>query len=281
MSDWLGLEDKVCVITGAGGGIGRDISLAFAEVGARVVALDNDRDACAQTANLCTLRRGGALSVAFDVRDPQSITHAKERTIEAFGRCDVLVNNAAILRSGDLETLTLADWEELLAVNLTGYLLCAQSFGRAMLQQGSGAIVHVASIGARQPQAFSGAYSVSKAGVVMLSRQIATEWGPRGIRSNVVSPGLILTAMSGSFYTRPGIREDREKTVPLRRLGTPSDVASLVVFLASDRSLYVTGQEIVVDGGFSQTLLNRDVERPVSRHLQSDGAIRPGSLDGS
>jgi len=121
--------------------------------------------------------------------------------------------------------------------------------------------VHIASIAAGQPQGMSGAYSVSKAGVAMLSRQLAFEWGPRGIRSNAVSPGLIRTPLSESFYRAPGVKERREAVVPLRAIGSPLDVANVVVFLASPRAGYITGQEIIVDGGFSQTLMSH-VPRP-------------------
>jgi NAD(P)-dependent dehydrogenase (short-subunit alcohol dehydrogenase family) len=153
------------------------------------------------------------------------------------------------------------EWNATLAVNLTGYFLCAQTFGRQMLERGQGSIVHVASIAGQHPQAFSGAYSISKAGVSMLSRQLALEWGPTGIRSNVVSPGLIRTPMSEPFYRTPGVAERRGAIVPLGRVGAPPDIADVVVFLAGDRAAYVTGQEITVDGGFGQVLMST-VPRP-------------------
>jgi NAD(P)-dependent dehydrogenase (short-subunit alcohol dehydrogenase family) len=261
MNDWLGLRDKVAVVTGAGSGIGRGIALAFAQAGARVAALDRDRDGCAQTAE--EAKRAGATAVALscDVTKPDDIDAAAAETIRAFGRCDVLVNNAGILRPGEIASVSLADWNPLMQVNLTAYLSCAQAFGRDMLARGAGALVHIASIAASEPQAFSGAYSVSKAGVAMLSRQIAFEWGPRGVRSNAVSPGLVRTPMSEAFYQAPGVLERREQVVPLRRVATPADIADVVVFLASERARYVTGQEVVVDGGFAQTLMSH-VPRP-------------------
>jgi NAD(P)-dependent dehydrogenase (short-subunit alcohol dehydrogenase family) len=261
MNDWLGLRDKVCVVTGAASGIGRGIALALAQAGAKVVALDRDGSGCAHTAE--EAKRAGATAVSFacDVTDPDAVAATAAATTDAFSRCDVLVNNAGILRPGDIAAVSLADWNALLQVNLTAYLTCAQAFGRDMLTRGSGALVHIASIAASEPQAASGAYSVSKAGVVMLSRQIAFEWGPRGVRSNAVSPGLVRTPMSEAFYQAPGVLERREATVPLRRVATPADIADVVVFLASERARYVTGQEIVVDGGFAQTLMSH-VPRP-------------------
>ena len=157
--------------------------------------------------------------------------------------------------------LSLAEWNAVLSVNLTGYFLCAQIFGRQMRTHGRGSLVHVSSIAGSHAQGQSGAYSVSKAGVIMLSQQLANEWGPHGIRSNVVSPGLVITPMSQSFYDTPGVTERRKAVVPMRRIGMPQDIADAILFLASDRSSYVNGDEITVDGGFVRMLMNL-VPRP-------------------
>ncbi len=149
----------------------------------------------------------------------------------------------------------------MLEVNLNGCLLAAQAFGRQMIDKGAGALVHVASISASQPQPFSGAYSPGKAAVAMLSRQLAYEWGPKGLRSNVVSPGLVITGLSEAFYADPAVKSARETRVPVGRIGRPEDMAEAAVFLASQRAGYINGQEIVVDGGLSQTLMG-SVPRP-------------------
>jgi NAD(P)-dependent dehydrogenase (short-subunit alcohol dehydrogenase family) len=130
-----------------------------------------------------------------------------------------------------------------------------------MRKLGRGSLVHVASVAGSNAQGFSGAYSVSKAGVVMMSRQLASEWGPHGIRSNVVSPGLVVTPMSQVFYDTPGVTERRTAVVPMRRIGAPQDMADAILFLASDRASYVNGDEITVDGGFTRTIMNL-VPRP-------------------
>jgi NAD(P)-dependent dehydrogenase (short-subunit alcohol dehydrogenase family) len=260
-NDWLGLADRVCVVTGAGGGIGRETAIAFAAVGAKVVVMDRNEESCAGTARDVAGQGHEALSLVCDVSDSESVVAAARETLAKFGRCDVLVNNAGMLRPGNMEALAVADWNAMLQVNLTGCFLCSQAFGRDMLERGSGAIVHVSSIAASQPQPFSGAYSPTKAAVTMLSRQIAFEWGPKGVRSNVVSPGLVRTPMSEGFYAAPGVLERRQAVVPLRRIAAPVDMANVVLFLASDRAGYITGQEIVVDGGFSQSLMSH-VPRP-------------------
>jgi NAD(P)-dependent dehydrogenase (short-subunit alcohol dehydrogenase family) len=260
-TDWLGLKGKVCAVTGAGGGIGRAVAHALHEVGGAVALLERDPVTLAETE--AQLRAAGARVVAAicDVADEGSVGAAATKAAEALGPCDVLVNNAGLLRPGPLESLSLAEWNQVLSINLTGYLLVSQAFGRQMLAGKGGAMVHIASIASRFPQHFSGAYSASKAGVVMLSRQIAVEWGPRGVRSNTVSPGLVRTPLSEAFYQVPGVAERRAAMVPVGRVATPQDIADVVVLLASERGRYVTGEDLCVDGGFGRTLMGL-VPRP-------------------
>lgn len=258
---WLGLEDAVCVVTGGARGIGRATAEALLAVGARVVLLGRDAETLAATAAALDPEGRRVSSRHCDVADDDDVVEAARRIEAEVGAVDVLVNNAAIMSPGALDTLDLADWRHQIDVDLTGALRCAQAFGAAMLRRGSGAIVHVASIAGHHPQPFSGAYSVAKAGLIMLSHQLALEWGPRGVRSNVVSPGLVEAPMSAAFYAVPGVREKREAMVPQRRIGAPDDMASAVLFLASRRASYVNGQDIVVDGGYGRALMGL-VPRP-------------------
>lgn len=255
--NWLGLEGKTAVITGAGGGIGRALARAFAGQGARVILLDRDEE---RTAPLVAELGNDAFTLACDLSKADEIAAAAEK-VEIAGGADILVNNAGILRPGPLESVSEADWSAMLAVNLTGYLAAAQAFGKGMINRGDGALVHVASIAGSHPQPASGAYSASKAAILMLSRQLAFEWGPKGIRSNTVSPGLVRTPLSEPFYRDEVVKEKREAMVPLRRIATPDDMADVALFLASRRASYVSGQDIVVDGGLSQTLMGL-VPRP-------------------
>ena len=260
-SDWLGLSGRVCVVTGGGGGIGRAVASSLARAGARVAAIDLDERGLEVTRAELNKISSGHIVSRCDTSSAESVTAASETIEKALGSCGVLVNTAAVLRPGGLDTLSLPEWNAVLSVNLTGYFLCAQVFGRQMRKLGRGSLIHVASIAGSHAQGKSGAYSVSKAGVIMLSRQLASEWGPQGIRSNVVSPGMVITPMSQSFYDTPGVTERRAAVMPARRVGMPQDIAEAVLFLASDRSSYVTGDEITVDGGYTRTLMNL-VPRP-------------------
>ncbi len=242
------------MVTGAGGGIGRATAVALAQAGCRVGLAERDTATLAATLAEIAARGGQAVALACDVADPASVAAAAARSLAALGPCDVLVNNAGLLRPGPLETLALAEWNALLAVNLTGYLLCSQAFGRQMHGRG-GTLVHVASIAAAHATGFGGAYSVAKAGVVMLSRQLATEWAVHRIRSNCVSPGMIHTPLSQAFYDQPGATERRAAVIPSARIGQPRDIADAVAFLASPRAAYVNGDEIVVDGGFTRAIM--------------------------
>jgi NAD(P)-dependent dehydrogenase (short-subunit alcohol dehydrogenase family) len=257
---WLQLQDKVCVVTGAAGGIGASIARTLAAAGARLALLDRDAEKAEVLAGELNTQTP-VIAIACDIGESASVNDAVARVARELGIADVLVNNAGLLRPGGIETLSLDDWNAMLRVNLTGYMLCSQRFGRSMLARGSGALVHVASIAARYPQTHSGAYSASKAAVAMLARQLAAEWGPRGVRSNTVCPGMIRTPLSASFYTHGDIEARRSAMTANRRIGEPDDIAHAVAYLASPRADYVNGAELVVDGGLDSMLMDL-VPRP-------------------
>lgn len=266
-SHWLGLAGRVCAVTGAGSGIGAAIAQAFAAAGAQVALIDRDLAAARRVAGALAEQGARVLAVACDIADEAAVQAAAEQVRRQLGPVAALVNNAGLLRPGTLESVSIAEWNAVLAVNLTGYLLCSRAFGQDMLDSGRGSIVHVASISALHPQTASGAYSASKAGVLLLSRQLAAEWGPRGVRSNVVCPGMIRTALSAQFYEEPGFEARRAAVTASRRIGEPQDIAEPALFLASDRAAYVNGAELLVDGGLGCMLM--------------DGVPRPGFNDGT
>ena len=259
--DWLGLAGQVCVVTGAASGIGAAIAHNLAQAGAHVALLD--RDAPAVQARAAALAAEGftALAVPCDVSSEADTLAAAAQVRDSLGPCAVLVNNAGLLRPATLDAIGLADWQQVLGVNLTGYLLCARAFGADMRAQGRGSIVHVASISGHFPQTGSGAYSASKAGVLLLSRQLAVEWGAQGVRSNTLCPGMVRTPLSARFYEEPGFEAKRAAVTASRRIGEPQDIADVALFLASPRSAYVNGADIAVDGGMSSMLMDM-VPRP-------------------
>lgn len=256
MTKGFNFEGRVAVVTGGGSGIGRGVANAFAEAGSRVVVMDRNAEAAEATA--AEVRGHGAQAIALtcDIADPEAVRLAAEASEAAFGPCDVLVNNAGIQIIGSLATITLEEWNHVMAINLTGGLLCSQQFGAQMRRVKRGAIVHVSSTGADHPSPWAGSYSIAKAGVVMLSRQLAIEWAADGIRSNAVKPGMIRTGLTEQYYVKPGVVERRSAVIPAGRVGIPEDVAQAVLFLASDCASYITGQELVVDGGFERKLVS-------------------------
>jgi NAD(P)-dependent dehydrogenase (short-subunit alcohol dehydrogenase family) len=264
--DRFGLAGRVCVVTGGGSGIGQAIATTLAGDGAIVAVLDRNEGGAQETLRLVTAAGGSGIALGCDVADPKSVEAACAAVRSKVGDAHVLVNNAGIIRPGALADLSLADWNTVLSVNLTGYFLCAQVFGRAMRARRDGVLVHISSIAATQATAYSGSYSVSKAGVTMLSRLLAIEWGPDGVRSNAICPGMIQTPMVKEVYAVPGVVERRSELVPSRRVGQPNDIAQAALFLASQRSSYVNGTEIAVDGGLPHTLMG---------HIPRAGFERP------
>ena len=224
------------VVTGAARGIGSAIAVRLEAAGYEVVRLDAS---------------GGEGIVHCDIRDQAALREVADQV----GPVDVLVNNAGIWRFSKLEDVSLEDFRDVMEVNVLGAFLCAQIFGKGMLERGSGSIVNLVSIAAANANVGVGAYSASKAGLLALTRTIATEWGPRGVRCNAVGPGLVPTPGTRDVYDDPAVVQARSRAVPLRRLGTPDDIANVVAFLAGDQAAYVNGQVMYVDGGLSHALM--------------------------
>lgn len=251
MDKWLGLEGKVVVVTGAVGGMGKTICEEFAKQNSKIVLLDLFKDKAEEYAKYLEDTYGvETLSLAVNTTEEDTVDAAVEAVKEKFGRTDILVNTAAMLRACPLEDLPLNEWRQTIDVNLTGYFLVSQRFGRLMIEQKYGNMVHISTIASVFPETYSAAYSPSKAGVNMLSRQLAAEWGEFGVRSNCIQPCFVKTPLSEAFYADPQVEKGRKALTANKRIGNTLDIANAVLYLASDRSNYTNGHELRVEGGF-------------------------------
>jgi NAD(P)-dependent dehydrogenase (short-subunit alcohol dehydrogenase family) len=242
------LENKVAIVTGAGRGIGLAIARAFAREGACVALCDVDAVLVSGAAAQIGAAGGSALPFHVDVTSRTEIDAVVRQLLDRFGRIDILVSNAGLYQVLPFEAITEAQWDRLMAVNLKGMFLCCQAVVGPMKQQGSGRIIGMASSAGKTGGTLAGAhYSVSKAGVICLAKQLARELGPYGITVNAVAPGRIDTPMIQSVSAEEN--EEFVRRTPLRRLGTAEDVAGAVVFLASDDASFITGEIMDVNGG--------------------------------
>lgn len=248
---------KNAIVTGAARGIGRVIANRLADDGWWVGLADISIAAIESEEPL----RPNCVALEADVSDPASIAAA----LSAFGATpDLLVNNAGIVRFGPLLTLAQADFEAVVNVNLVGTFSASRQVAALMIADGKlGNIISISSMNGIVPGPNSGAYTATKAAIALLTKQMAVEWGPQGIRVNAIAPGLIDAGMSNAVHADLEIRKEREARIPLRRLGTAEDIANLVAFLASDQSSYITGENILVDGGIAMSILST-LPRPKS-----------------
>ena len=242
---------KVALVTGAARGIGLAVAKRFLGEGYRVALLDIEEELLAQSVQALN-DPDNTLAIHADVSDADSVAKAFAAVQDRFGRLDALVNNAGIAIFKPLLETTQADWDRVLAVNLTGPFLCTQAAAPLMREHGGGAIVNITSISALRASTLRTAYGTSKAGLAHLTKQFAVELATLGIRVNAVAPGPVDTAMAKAVHT-PAIRADYHDTIPLNRYGLETELADAVFFLCSERATYITGQMLAVDGGFEAT----------------------------
>lgn len=248
------LDKKVAIITGGGTGIGRTISLTFANEGAKVVVGSRNIANLVEVVKEIKLLRRQSLAIATDVGVKQQVENMVDQTMHEFGRIDILVNNAGILRATGIMDTSEEVWDEVMDINLKGVFLCTQAVAKYMIKQQDGKIINIASISGRGGGLDDGpSYCTSKAGVIQLTQNAAFELGPYGINVNCIAPGLIITPMVyGGGRTREEVQaylEGRKSATVLGRLGEPEDIAKVALFLASEDSSFISGQTIPVDGG--------------------------------
>jgi NAD(P)-dependent dehydrogenase (short-subunit alcohol dehydrogenase family) len=242
---------RVVVVTGAGGGIGRATALRYAADGAVVAVIEVDPATCAAVAAEIAVAGGIPLAFPIDVADERAVRDMAATLDERCGRADVLVHGAIQRMPGHLESLPVESFDRLLAVGLRGGFLVGREIGALMLRQGSGVLVFIGSTAGHAPYPNTGAYAPCKAALMMLAKGFALEWAGRGVRSLSVSPGMVRTPMTEDLYSRPEILAGRSAMAPLGRIGTPEEIASLIHYLASDAASYLTGTDVLIDGGFT------------------------------
>jgi NAD(P)-dependent dehydrogenase (short-subunit alcohol dehydrogenase family) len=246
------LTGRVAMVTGGSIGLGRQMAEGLAEMGAHLVLCARKKERCQQAAEEFEQLGVKALPLACDVKSPASVQEVVDQALSEFGRIDVLINNAGISWGASVEEMRLEDWNKVIETNLTGTFLCAQAVGKAMIRQGRGKIINIASVaglGGAPAELPAIGYYASKGGVISFTKDLACKWAIHNIQVNAIAPGWFPTHMSNRILER--YRELFLSHIPLRRFGSEEDLKGAAVFLASDASNYVTGHVLVVDGGQS------------------------------
>ncbi len=245
------LEGKVAVVTGAGRGLGRTMALTLAAAGADViVSARSEAEIETAAEEIRTLGRRAA-AIAADVTIERDCARLAERAVKELGPVDILVNNAGINVRKPVIELTLEEYRRVLATNLEGYFLCARAFGPGMLERGSGKVINISSIMGRVALPNQAAYASSKGGVEQLTRVLALEWAPHNVQVNALAPTYFETELTRPLFDDPERNAFITERTPMGRWGQPHELAGAVVFLAGDASNYITGQTLLVDGGWT------------------------------
>lgn len=253
----LTLESKVAVITGGTSGIGRALSLGFAEAGADVIATGRRQQQVDETAAEIESRGRKTLRLASDVCDRASLEQLLTAALASFGKVDILVNCAGRIKRAPTLTFTEKDWTDILDTNLTGTLRACQVFGKHMLERGYGRIINITSLNSFVALSEVAAYAASKAGVASLTRSLAVEWSKRGVSVNAIAPGVFRTDLNAELLDRTPRGQELLMRTPMGRFGKTEELVGAAIYLASDSASFVTGQTLVVDGGFLASGVNQ------------------------
>jgi len=253
----LELNDKIAVIAGGTSGIGLAIAKGMAEAGADVVPTSRRAEMVEAAAAEIEQRGRRTIRLASDVSDRESLQRVLDETVSAFGKVDILVNSAGRTKRAPTLDFSEEDWNDIIDTNLTGTLRACQVFGRHMLERESGSIINIASLSTFVALFEVAAYSASKAAVASLTKSLAIEWGPRGVRVNAIAPGVFRTALNQKLLDETERGREFLLRTPMRRFGNVDELAGVAIFLASDAASFVNGEIIAVDGGFLASGVNQ------------------------
>ncbi len=253
----LELDNRIAVVVGGTSGIGLAIAKGMAEAGADVVPTSRREDMVEAAAAEIEQRGRRTIRVSSDVSDRASLQRVLEETVSAFGKVDILVNCAGRTKRAPTLDFSEEDWNDILDTNLTGTLRASQVFGRHMLERESGSIINIASLSTYVALYEVAAYSASKAAVASLTKSLAIEWGPRGVRVNAIAPGVFRTALNQKLLDETERGREFLLRTPMRRFGNVDELAGAAIFLASEAASFVNGEIIAVDGGFLASGVNQ------------------------
>lgn len=242
-----GLKNKVALITGSGRGIGREIALALATEGCHIVLVDVDENSLNATKADIEAKGVKAITIKADISNYAEVEKMMDDAVKSFNAIDILVNNAGITRDNLIMRMKEEEWDRVISINLKGTFNCTKAISRYLIKQRSGKIINIASVIGIGGNIGQANYAASKAGVIALTKSAAKEFASRNINVNAIAPGFIQTAMTEVLNEE--VKKKMTERIPLQRLGTVLDVANAVLFFASDKSTYITGQVMVVDGG--------------------------------